>query len=382
MQRKIIIVGAGPGGLTLALALLLAGFHPVVLERAGSGREAGCGFTLWPNAMRALDLVGVGPELRRRCKPLQGIAMTVANGSELFRVDSSALNSNYAGIGWALQRSELISLLLQFLGPDRVHFGVQCVGFRESAGEVCALFADSSMVTGCALIGADGLRSTVRSHMFNERTLRFAGYAVSRGISQLRLPTDIGVTSLGRGHQFGYFPMSADRVYWFASRNASEQDISSRSASKGHILEQFANWHAPVEQIIESTPEDCILHNNIYDMDPLPTWTRGLVTLLGDAAHPATPDLGQGACQAIEDALVLARCLQSNPDIAIGLKQYESYRINRTRDLTLLARRIGQAGTWTNPLTCGVRNWMIRQTPQSVRLKQLQHMFDFKTEGT
>jgi 2-polyprenyl-6-methoxyphenol hydroxylase-like FAD-dependent oxidoreductase len=379
-SNQIIIVGAGPGGLTLALALRQAGFHPVVHERTLSGRDAGCGFTLWPNAMRALDALDLGPELRRRCKPLQGISMTVANGSELFCVDSSALNGSYDGICWALQRSELIELLLEFLGPDHIQFGAACVGFEQSADEVTALFDDGSVSCGCALIGADGLRSTVRSHLFGEQKLRFAGYTVSRGISQLRLPKDIGVTSLGCGHQFGYFPMSKDRVYWFASGNAGQAVPHSPYAEKDELLKQFADWHEPVRQIIENTP-GCILRNDIYDIDPLPTWTCGHVTLLGDAAHPATPDLGQGACQAIEDSAVLAGCLRSNTDIGVALKEYEIYRLNRTRDLTLLARRIGRSGTWTNPFLCGLRNFAIRHTPQSIRLRQLQEMFDFQHCG-
>lgn len=380
-SRQVIIVGAGPGGLALALALRQAGFQPVVHERAPSGREAGCGFTLWPNAMRALDRLGVGAELRRRCKSLEAIAMTVAQGSELFSMNSSALRSGYDGIGWALQRSELIDLLITFLGPLHIRFGAACVGFKQSAGEVTALFADGSIATGCGLIGADGLRSTVRSHMFGERQLRFAGYAVSRGIAQLRLPKATGVTSLGRGRQFGYFPMSKDRVYWFASQNTNEPASHSGVASRSALLGEFADWHFPVRQIIESTPESCILRSDIYDMDPLPAWTCGRVTLLGDAAHPATPDLGQGACQAIEDAAVLARCLQRNAEVAAGLKHYESYRITRTRDLTLLARRIGRSGTWTNPLLCNFRNWMIQHTPQSLRVRQLQDMFDFTSDG-
>src|SRR5579863_1440429 len=106
--RPIHIAGAGPGGLTLALALKQAGFYPVVHEKAQTNSDAGCGFTLWPNAMRALELLGVGAELRRRCKPLEAIAMATADGSKLFSVDSSALNSSFDGIGWALQRSELI----------------------------------------------------------------------------------------------------------------------------------------------------------------------------------------------------------------------------------------------------------------------------------
>ena len=376
-KRQIIIVGAGPGGLTLALALRQAGFHPLVHEPA-SGHDAGCGFTLWPNAMRALDALELGPELRRRCKPLQGISMTVANGSELFCVKSSALSGSYDGIGWALQRSELIDLLREFLGPDHIRFGAACVGFEQGADSVTALFDDGFAVRGCALIGADGLRSTVRSHLFGEQKLRFAGYTVSRGISQLRLPNDIGVTSLGRGHQFGYFPMSKDRVYWFASGNSAKAGMHSPHAEKDELLKEFADWSKPVRQIIENTPGGCILRNDIYDIDPLPAWTRGQVTLLGDAAHPATPDLGQGACQAIEDAAVLAGCLRSNTGIGAALKEYELYRLNRTRELTLLARRIGRSGTWTNPFLCGLRNWAIRHTPQSIRVRQLQEMFDFQ----
>jgi 2-polyprenyl-6-methoxyphenol hydroxylase-like FAD-dependent oxidoreductase len=377
-NRQVIIVGAGPGGLTLALALRQAGFHPVVHERAQSGSEAGCGFTLWPNAMRALDVVGVGAELRRHCRPLEAIAMTAADGSQLFSLDSSALNHNRGGIGWAMQRSELIALLMQLLGPDHIRFASELTGFKQNAAGVRATFGDQSEVTGCALIGADGLRSTVRSQLFGEQKLRFAGYAVTRGISSFPLARATGVTSLGRGQQFGYFPMSAERVYWFASKNAAAPQTNSTSIGKSDLLEEFAGWHAPVREVIERTPESCILRNDIYDMDPLPAWTNGRATLLGDAAHPATPDLGQGACQAIEDAIVLARCLSGQTEIGAGLMQYEKHRIRRTRDLTLLARRVGRSGTWTNAFLCGFRNFMIRHTPHSVRLRQLQEMFEFQ----
>lgn len=199
---------------------------------------------------------------------------------------------------------------------------------------------------------------------------------MTRGIAPFGLSTSTGVTVLGRGRQFGYFPMSQNRVYWFASSNTSQPQMNSPMVEKSALLEAFDGWHAPVLQLIEATPQSCMLRSDIYDMDPLPQWTCGRVTLLGDAAHPSTPDLGQGACQAIEDAVVLAQCLAQNTVTA--LMEYESKRIHRTRELTLLARRVGQSGTWTNPLLCGLRNFMIRRTPESVRRRQIKEMFEFQ----
>jgi 2-polyprenyl-6-methoxyphenol hydroxylase-like FAD-dependent oxidoreductase len=183
---------------------------------------------------------------------------------------------------------------------------------------------------------------------------------------------------MGRGAQFGFFPMTRNRVYWFASVNAPEGGDDWTVGRKRELIERFEDWHKPIEMLIESTDERSILRNDIYDLKPLRSWSVGRITLLGDAAHPSTPTLGQGACQAIEDAVVLAASLREAPEIASALRGYESRRIQRTSAITMQSRRIGQIGCWKNPALCWLRDKLISSVPAPIRLQQLSGMFRFE----
>ncbi len=375
--RNVIIIGAGPGGLALALALQRLGWEPAVYERSPESNPQGSGFTLWPNALRALDTLGLGGAVRALGRPLDGIAMHLRTGPELFRIDGVTMRSHFGDSGLALKRSALIRTLLSALAPGRVRFATSCLGLERGPSEVTASFSDGTRASASLLVGADGLRSTIRATLFRVKALRYAGYSVWRGVADLELPCAAGVTCLGQGSQFGFFPMSEGRVYWFGSSNAPQGESDPPEGRKARLLARFQEWQAPVPELIEHTQETCIVRNDIFDMDPLPRWSAGNVTLLGDAAHPATPDMGQGACLAIEDAVVLARSLCAEADLAPALLRYEALRVPRTRAVARLSRMIGRAGTWTNPLTCWARNQMIRRTPNRVRLSQLRWLFEF-----
>jgi 2-polyprenyl-6-methoxyphenol hydroxylase-like FAD-dependent oxidoreductase len=379
---KAIIVGAGPGGLTAAIALRRVGIEPLVCERAAEGHQSGVALTLWPNALQALDRLGLGDQIRRLGLPFDGLAMSVESGGELFRVERATLETRFGDSGLALLRAELIDLLQRCLGEEQMRFNTACVAVEQNASRVTARFADGSAAEGSLLIGADGIRSNVRRSLFGDQQLRCLGYAVWRGIARTSLAVHTGQTMLGRGLQFGFFPLSGDRVYWFASANTDKGAARSEDGCKAQLLAQFAAWPDGVQRLIECTDQDDILRNNIYDMDSLPVWSRGVVTLLGDAAHPTAPDLGQGACQAVEDAVVLAQSLSRASDLPSGLAIYESRRIGRTRWLTLLSRRVARAGTLVNPLSCALRNRAVALTPTWLRLRQLQAMFDFGAQET
>jgi 2-polyprenyl-6-methoxyphenol hydroxylase-like FAD-dependent oxidoreductase len=377
--NRAIIIGGGPGGLVAAIALRQCGFDPAVYERAGEMRETGSGLTLWPNAMKALDRLGLVAALRSVSLPSAGIAMRSWRGELLFDVPSPEKLEHLFGVnGIAVHRAELLDVLLTVLGREVVRLGARCLGYKQDEKCVRAFFADGSEACGAILIGADGIKSAIRTQLLGRTKLRYAGFTVWRGVVNFDLAEKVGLTTMGRGAQFGLFPMTGRRVYWFASVNASEGDQDWAIGRKRELLERFRGWHEPIEAIIDATHESSILRNDIYDHEPLTRWSDGRVTLLGDAAHPSTPNMGQGACQAIEDAVILATCLRGSQEIASGLKMYESRRIQRTSAITMQSRRMGQMGRWKNPLMCWLRDQLIKSIPEQVRLRQLNGIFHFE----
>jgi len=376
---KAIIIGGGPGGLAAAIALRRAGFDTVVYERGGQRLEVGSGLTLWPNAMKALGSLAIAEAVWSVSLPTAGIAMRSWRGELLFDIKpanpSEASSDLY---GAALQRAELLNVFLEALGEGVVKFGARYTGYSQDDRNVTAFFEDGSQARGSILVGADGIGSLIRGQMLGNTKLRYAGFTVWRGVAEFKLSQNVGVTTMGRGAQFGLFPMRGNKVYWFASANAPEGERGPSTGTKGELIERFGDWHEPIKEVIESTNQSCIIRTDIYDHDPLTRWSEGRVTLLGDAAHAATPNLGQGACQAIEDAVVLATCLGEAPDVVAALKAYESRRMKRTSAITMQSRRLGQMGRWKNPLACWIRDKLIKSTPDRVRLQQLGDMFRFE----
>lgn len=373
MTGRALIVGGGPGGLAAAAGLQAIGMEVLIFERSPE-RGGGSGLTLWPNALSALGKLHLLDEIRERGKALWGIRMRLSNGAGLFSLSGSAMKEISDLEPLVLERSQLIEGLSG--GLDKaLRFGRRCVGFRQEKDRVEAFFDDGSSVAGDLLVGADGLRSTIRSQLFADRKLRYSGYAVFRGISRGGIAEKAGVTTMGRGAQFGYFPLLSQRVYWFASIDAGPYG---RSYWKQELLARFSSWHQPVPSLIERTRESDLLRNDVYDLDPLEKWGSNRVTLLGDAAHPFQPTLGQGACQAFEDAAVLVRALDESSCVRSALGSYQNRRRSRTRSIVLQSRQIGRIGQWRHPLACWFRNRLIRHMPLRVRIHQLRTMFDFQ----
>lgn len=373
--EKVLIVGGGPGGLAAAAALRRHGIEPVVFER-GSG-EAGAGLTLWPNAFRALEALALDGPVRAASQPLAGMAMYTSRGQTLFALPAAVLQARFGGPGCTLLRAELVDVLRSALDAACLHEGRSCTGIRADADGVTAVFDDGSEARGDLLVGADGMRSAIRAQLFGPQALRYAGFTVWRGVAGFDLGGRPGATYLGRGLQFGLFALARRRVYWFASANAPEGEREARAGRKRRLLERFAGWPAPIPDVVAATDEAAILRNDTYDLDPLPAWSRGRVVLLGDAAHPCAPTLGQGACQALEDAVVLARCLRAYPVPEQALASYQARRSGRARAITLQSRQVGRTGQWRHPLACWLRDGLLRSTPAALHLRQLETLFRF-----
>lgn len=368
---KAIIIGAGIGGLATALALRQAGVDAVIYERTGEIREVGAGLSLWPNAIKALNKLGMGEAIRAMSIPQLGGGIHTKRGELLVGQSGEALRQRYGMPVVVAHRAELQAALAQAVPADIVHLGVQLTGFEQDADGIMARFADGQTVRGDVLIGADGIKSAVRGQLFPTSTPRYAGYTAWRGVAAFASDPEATYwgESWGHGERFGLAPLSNGRAYWFATQNAPEGKIIPVGERKAYLQQLFRGWHDPIEQLIANTDEAAILHNDIYDIAPLKSWVQGRAALLGDSAHAMTPNLGQGACQAIEDAVVLGRALRGTTDVLGALRAYETGRLERANGILTQSQRIGMVGQWSNPAACWVRD---RLTKASAGLQTRQ----------
>jgi 2-polyprenyl-6-methoxyphenol hydroxylase-like FAD-dependent oxidoreductase len=374
---KAIIIGGGIGGLTAAIALETAGIEAHVYERASCLGEVGAGISLWANAINALDQLGLTSSIRPRLLSQVHSDVRTWRGELLSSLASDGLTGGNGVTVGVMHRAELLAALISHLNPGRIHLDHECTGFTQDAMGVEAQFANRKSSNGDLLIGADGLRSVVRSQLFGDIPPRYAGYTGWRAVVDFKRFTLVPCESWGRGRRFGAIPMNDGRVYWYATNNAPERERDAPGKIKQNLMQLFRGWHDSIEALIEAADESAILRNDIYDREPLSRWTENRVTLLGDAAHPMTPNLGQGGCQAIEDAVVLAACLRASTAVESGLLRYQDRRIPRTSRIALTSRRLGEIAQLENPLLCFTRNMVVRATPTWATARQVKSVVSY-----
>jgi 2-polyprenyl-6-methoxyphenol hydroxylase-like FAD-dependent oxidoreductase len=384
---KVIVVGGGIGGLTAAIALRRAGLDVVVFERAAEFQEIGAGLLLAANAQKSLGKLGLAEAVARLGTPASAGEIRSWRGEVLASIPAQEIERRVGVPSAAVHRADLQALLLRELGEGPLHLDSEVEGFEQDEAGVRGHLAGGSEERADLLVGADGLHSRIRDKLFGPEELRYAGYTAWRAVAkpeQELLPWGTGFESWGRGVRFGCAHIGKGRVYWFATRNAAvgEKDGPPRSptGARTALLRLFREWHHPVRELIEATDEEVIRRDDLYDREPLSArWGVGGVTLLGDAAHPMTPNLGQGACQAIEDAVVLARCLRevdeaASEGVADALRRYEGLRAARTARIVRRSRRIGQVGQLENPLLCRLRDRALATAPSKLQLRQLEEV--------
>lgn len=375
---RILIIGCGVGGLTAAIALRRAGIDAELYEQADALREVGAGIGLASNALRAFDVLGLGSAIRSESVAgVQG-SLRKPNGAVLVRIPIDEPSGGVGTVG-VLHRAELLALLARQIDSDRIHLGRTCISLEQDGDGVTARFQTGETAYGDALVAADGLRSAIRNQVAGSRPVRYAGYTAWRSVVECGNTSGLTMgETWGRGRRFGIVPMSRGRVYWFATNNAPERQRDPEGLTKNTLAQMFRGWHEPIEALIEHADEASILRNDIFDIDPLPQFVKGRVGLLGDAAHPMTPNLGQGACQAIEDAVVLAACLKKHGRVEPALHEYEKRRMPRTRDFVLRSRTFGVLAQWENPVMRAVRDASLRLMPKQMAMRQLKSLLDFR----
>ncbi|GAA5179045.1 FAD-dependent monooxygenase [Rugosimonospora acidiphila] len=375
VRGTAVVIGAGPAGLATAIALRGAGFDPVVYERQARLSAEGGGLTLWPNGLAALASIGADREVRERALPSPGTAMRAANGRTLYEM-SAADMERVGGCGVAMHRGELVAALAGRLGSDAIRFGATCVDVRSDASGATVGFEGGERVRATLVVGADGIRSQVRTACGLGRPLRYGGSTVWRAAVRYRLPELPGLLTLGGPNQFGIWRLPGDRVYWFASVPAPPGRYRS---GQSRPPEEFARWHDPIGALLDATPTDEIIVTDVYDSGPLSSWSADRVVLVGDAAHPSLPHMGQGTSQAFEDAAVLADRLAAGSDISAALRGYHERRRDRARSAWAQARMLARVGAWRGGFSCWLRERMMAAAPARVQAGQLHRMFAFRT---
>jgi 2-polyprenyl-6-methoxyphenol hydroxylase-like FAD-dependent oxidoreductase len=376
---RAAIIGGGIGGLTAAIALRNRGIEAHVYERSPALMEVGAGISIWPNAVKALRALGLGEGLRSISPESGDFALRRWDGSFISRTPAGELKQRFGGGVVLFHRAELLQLLAENFGGGNLHLDHACVGIEEHGDGIVARFANGETARADVLIGADGLRSAVRSWLGHADPVRYAGYTAWRSVVRFDSSRILASETWGCGQLFGIHPLTNGRVYWYATANTAEGGDDLARGSMDALLTLFKGWHEPVEALIRAGGSS-ILRNDVYDRAPIPQWGRGRVTLLGDAAHPMVPNLGQGACQAIEDAAELAWCLANEPDAEAGLRRYEALRIGRTRDIVLASRRMAALGKVSSPMLCRLRDLALRLTPNAVSLRSLTPVIGYESE--
>lgn len=381
--QPILIAGGGIGGLTAAIALRRAGFEVRVFERALEIGEVGAGLTIQSNAILALRRIGLDQDVIANGRVLAAASVRTPDGKIISRADLADVGRAVGAPAVAIHRATLQRLLLDALGAERVETGRDVQGYEARRDGVSVLFQDQTRADGALLIGADGIRSAVRAQLLGGGEPLYAGYTCWRGVTRDGGPPlpEIQETteSWGRGRRFGIVPVERGRVYWFATLNAPPGSREEPGRVRPAVEHLFAAWHPPVLDVLAATPEEAILHNDILHRLPAPRWVDGRVALLGDAAHPMTPNLGQGACQAIEDAVILADCLArdtANPVQA--LRTYQGRRKARADRFVLTALRLGRLAQLESSPGRWMRDRLLALTPDFVARGQLVRSLRFE----
>jgi 2-polyprenyl-6-methoxyphenol hydroxylase-like FAD-dependent oxidoreductase len=374
MDDRALVIGAGIAGLATAIALQRAGREVLVLERAPQLGEIGAGISLWPNAVKALRRLGVGDAIEAAGAPAHDAAFRSWRGAQLGASITDQLQGRFGAPLVLVHRARLQAVLRRALGPDAVRFGAECAALEQNADAVTVRLVGGGVERGAVVIGADGLRSSVRTALMHDGPPRYAGITAWRGV----VPLDdalarrvAGGESLGRGSLFGVAALNGSQVYWWAGMRRREGGGDTPRAEKSSLLHTFADWHDPIPELVAATPPDAIIRTCLYDRPALERFSVGRVALAGDAAHPMLPNLGQGAGQAIEDAVVLGEELTA-ADVVAALERYGARRAAHTANVMKASRQMSRIAHLRSPLAAGLRNAMLRASPASAALRRLE----------
>lgn len=340
---KVVIIGAGIGGLTAGIALHQVGFEVEIYDRVRELRPAGAGISLWSNGVKVLNRLGLGKEIASIGGLMERMQYRTCTGELLNEIHLQPLIEAVGQRPYPVARTDLQQMLLDKF-PGVVNLETRCCGIEEDETIITAVFEDGSRATGDVLIASDGVRSALRQYVLQEDfEPQYGGYVNWNGLvpaSEELAPKDMWMIYVGEHKRASLMPVADDRFYFFFDVPMPKSDVQHLGDVRADLTRFFTGWAEPVQRLIQRLDPDATNRVLIHDVGPLDRLVRGRVALLGDAAHATCPDLGQGGCQAMEDGLVLAQYLQTtNLGVEYALKRYELDRKERANAIVQKARK-------------------------------------------
>lgn len=370
MATSVAIVGAGIGGLTAALALKQKGFNVSVYEAAPAIKPVGAGIVMANNAMQIFKKLGIHQQIELAGNKVSTMAIVDAQKRFISEMKPEKFERHFGVFNVAIHRADLQHILATAFGFENIFLSKRLSRITEIQQ---LIFEDGSTTTADVVIGADGIKSVVRQHILKNTIIRDSGQVCWRGICEVAIAAQEQHTALeawGSGKRFGFVKLGGGKVYWYAV------------VDRGKVREQtdiaglFSEFHPDFISMIRNTTTDNLHFGDITDLKPLQKWSMGNICLLGDAAHATTPNLGQGACQAVEDAYTLGEVLGADITPAIAFKEYEQLRMKKANTIVTRSRLLGKFAHADTALGTWCRNIIMRLTPVNAGEKQLDWLFD------
>ncbi|UMB71010.1 FAD-dependent monooxygenase [Mycobacterium paraterrae] len=343
MSERVVIAGAGIAGLATAIGLHRCGYDVTVLEKRAD-TSAGAGISIWPNALAALDQFGLGDSVRAAGGRVTAGAVRWRNGTWLRRPTGERFVHALGEPLVVIRRPLLRDILTAALPTGTIEDGITAVGVTSSADGVQVRLSDYGVRDADAVVGADGTHSLIARQLNGPLTNRYVGYTSWRGIARYGLDPQLAGQTLGPGIETGHVPMGDGLTYWFATQRAREGQRAAEGELR-YLQRMLSRWTEPMPSLLAATAEADVLRDDLYDRQPARHWSQGPVVLVGDAAHPMRPHLGQGGCQAIEDAALLAAFANQTPDLSTAFAHFTAYRRRR---VSRLVRESATIGTLVN----------------------------------
>jgi 2-polyprenyl-6-methoxyphenol hydroxylase-like FAD-dependent oxidoreductase len=378
-MKKGVIIGAGIGGLTTAIALMKKGVDVVICEQAPKINEVGAGLWVAPNGLKVFDQLGISAEMITAGKELDKISVVDLKGKPISEINGNEIQLKHKFKTLAIHRAQLQKILVSKIPSDKIFLDKKFKSYQQNENSITATFEDGSSLEADFLICADGIKSKARQQFQSALDLRYSGQTCWRFVSEFDLPEKedaemFEIWSSQKGLRIGYSKINDKQVYVYITNFEPSGGADNSTTIKENLIKLTSDFPKIVKEMILSAKEENIIRNDLFDFKPIQKWTDQRFALIGDAAHATTPNLGQGACQAIEDAYVLANELSAKDSISDAFTSYEKKRIKKATYITQTSwtfARITNTSGILKKLIIGT----LRLTPKSINDKQLDKIY-------